>query len=147
MGPFHHIQRQGQHKLHSDHASFCLHLPKNKEKYFTYKMGTILTIWQAILLLCLFIPMISNGTCSLKWGHGACIFHSPKASATNTDKGFHLCTQISTSAPCCSSDHDCQDSNISPRSPDLLYSYNRMYVLIVIWQSWVSWLFKSPVTK
>jgi hypothetical protein len=90
MDPFHHIQHQGQHNLHTGHASFYLHLPKKKEKkYFTYKMGTILTIWEAITYY-VSLPMISNGTYSLKWDCGASIFHSPKASATNTNTGFHL---------------------------------------------------------
>lgn len=88
MGRFHHIQHQGQHNLHTDHASFYLHLPKKKEKYFTYKMRTNLTIWQAILLSLL---MIINGTYSLKWDCGARIFHSPKPQLPTQIKAF-ICT-------------------------------------------------------
>jgi hypothetical protein len=56
MGPFHHIQHQGQHNLHTDHASFYLHLPKKKEKkYFTYKRGPSLMHGKQLLIMSLFL--------------------------------------------------------------------------------------------
>jgi hypothetical protein len=94
MDPFRHIQHRGQRNLHTDHASSSLNLPKKK------KQNILLINWELSLLcgkqsLIMYDSRPSEWWSAVEpiaynWIAGTYIFHSPKASATNTRSNIYI---------------------------------------------------------